>query len=277
MRVLDRIRRGSYIRAWLAIGRILFLGKIIMSVPKLLYSYSVPALQQPLLPAAPPHSITEINDMSTSKRSEASNYDFSDIHPAIEAHSFTSEAFHRFGNVNDTAGGAKLRQQEAASNWAGGSDSDGLFSGGIDANSDPEVAAYVQKARSAAETGYGEEPELDLNYSITRNTSGASSAIINCGKIFTSEYFGLYLYSIAFHSLEIITRTSTHTQTNKQSTDPGDKVYYKHDKERTKFEVKYHQAIFVLYACRTYLPDMTLMILDNVCYSPGSNSLCKGG
>ena len=157
-----------------------------MSVPKLLYSYSGSTLQQPLLPDTPPQATFSAVEMSDSKKSETSDNDFSDIYPVLQqTHSFTSEAFHRFGFGNGKEVGAEPVRLVGATaarlpRGGGASDSEGKFGGGVDANSDPEVAAFAGKEEGAR----GGEPELDLNYTIT-GVSGTSSAAINCGRMCT--------------------------------------------------------------------------------------------
>lgn len=87
-----------------------------------------------------------VRGMSSSGKAEAFDEAFNDVH---RTHSFSSEPFHRFvvhGNVNAAAAAADGRPAADAVAVAVQSvDSEARFTGGVDANSDPEVAAFAMK------------------------------------------------------------------------------------------------------------------------------------
>ena len=130
-----------------------------MSVPRLLYAESY---REPLLPLENGGGSSGSSGSGggdplnmSSKRSETSDADISD-QLEIASQTFTTEPFHRFGN----AAAAGHRRAAAfprvpAGGKGGGDDgsSEGRLTGGIDGNSDPEVAAYVVKERGGHQPG----------------------------------------------------------------------------------------------------------------------------
>lgn len=99
-----------------------------MSLPRLLYSESG---AEPLLPAVSDNRATD-NPKAMSSKTDASDDIFSSNGESL---SFTTEPFHRFGNA-----AAAHRNSPAVQ-----STEDRLM-GGVDANSDPEVAKYATAA-----------------------------------------------------------------------------------------------------------------------------------
>ena len=130
-------------------------------------------LFEPLLPTfEPPLSISGAGaeeDMS-SKINGTSTDD--DLRPALETHSFTSEAFHRFGNA---AAAAQQGRVVTAS-----SDSEARFTEGVDAKCDPELAAFANKERNRPAGSGGELGAYD--YRNFGHVSIHTSAGINSGK-----------------------------------------------------------------------------------------------
>jgi two pore calcium channel protein 1 len=130
--------------------------------------------------------------MSNSRRSDTTDDDPNDLQPSVRTESFSTEAFHRFGNAGLEQQRRAAAAVAAAAQWPHeGSGSEVKFAGGVDANSDPEVAAFAEKERAAG------GPGLAFNSDVPLVSSSTFSAI---------------------------------------NVDPGDKVYYKHDQGRTKFE-----------------------------------------
>ena len=144
-----------------------------MSVPKLLYadSYLEPLLQPGKSGGSSGSSGGDPSNMSL-KISETSDADISD-QLEIASQSFATEPFHRFGN----AAAAEHRRaaafpRVAAGGKGSGDDgaSEGRLTGGVDGNSDPEVAAYVIKER-------GGHARTQLGVSRTSHRPP-----VNCGK-----------------------------------------------------------------------------------------------
>ena len=113
-----------------------------MSLPRFLYSDST--LEKPLLPAHPPavaadrQTDREERVMSSSRKIDASDEVLSGVYSALETHSFTSEPIHRFGG-NAAAAATAVPPVAAVQSVA----SEAKFTGGVDANSAPEVAAFA--------------------------------------------------------------------------------------------------------------------------------------
>jgi two pore calcium channel protein 1 len=140
-----------------------------MSVPKYLFS-TEGGVYEPLLSLQHPTKAKSERNMSVSRKSDANDEDFSDIQPVVQTHSFSSEPFHRFGNT----GFEHMKQATAqrlgggAGNGVGGSGD--KFSGGVDANSDPEVAAFAYNEVLAAADFETAQPFVHSTFSAAINT-----------------------------------------------------------------------------------------------------------
>ena len=121
--------------------------------------------------------------MSVSRKSDANDEDFSDIQPVVQTHSFSSEPFHRFGNT-----GFEHMRQATAQGLGGSGDK---FSGGVDANSDPEVAAFAYNER----TGIPAAADYEISQPFVHSTF---STAINTG-----EVNGIYTTAISSHQRAI--------------------------------------------------------------------------
>ena len=147
-----------------------------MSVPKYLYSTEGGALE-PLL-AVQPANGKPVREMSVSRKSDANDDDFSDIQPAV--YSFASEPFHRFGNMGFQH---TKRATVQVPDGGAGNGSEERFTGGVDANSDPEVAAFAHNGRTTGlqpvAAGLGREGYVNAHPS---HSSITGSAAVNSGE-----------------------------------------------------------------------------------------------
>ena len=151
-----------------------------MSVPKYLFS-TEGGVAEPLLPAQHPAKAKSERKMSVSRKSDANDDDFSGVQPAFQTNSFSSEPFHRFG----ATGFVQMRQaaaQRGGGEGVGGGSGD-RFTGGVDANSDPEVAAFAYNERTgvppAAAAGIGGGDGVETAHPLVHSTF---SAAINTGE-----------------------------------------------------------------------------------------------
>ncbi|CAI8006543.1 hypothetical protein GBAR_LOCUS4775 [Geodia barretti] len=153
-----------------------------MSVPKYLIS-TEGGVHEPLLSSQHTTKATSERNMSVSRKSDANDEDFSDIQPVVQTHSFSSEPFHRFGNT-----GFEHMRQATAQGLGGGGAGNGVggsgdkFSGGVDANSDPEVAAFAYNER----TGIPAAADYEISQPFGHSTF---STAINTGSGDSNVYY----------------------------------------------------------------------------------------